>query len=57
MKELLTPEQVAKKLGVSIFTIYRYIKAGKLKTIKYTARNFRISEKDFKEFLEKHKTK
>ena len=55
--KLLTPEQVAKKLGISIFTVYRYIKAGKLKAIKYTAHNFRISEKDLNQFLKKHKTK
>ena len=57
MNKLLTCEQVAKKLGVSIFTVYRYIKAGKLKAIKYTERNFRIDEKDLNQFLKKHKTK
>lgn len=57
MNKLLTPKQVAKKLGVSEFTIWRYIKAGKLKAIKYTARNFRIAEKDLNQFLKKHKTK
>ena len=57
MNKLLTCEQVAKKLGVSIFTVYRYIKAGKLKAVKYTERNFRIVEKDLNQFLKKHKTK
>ena len=56
MNKLLTCEQVAKKLGVSIFTVYRYIKAGKLKAIKYTERNFRIDEKDLNQFLKRHKT-
>jgi len=55
--KLLTPKQVAKMLGVSEYTIYRYIKAGKLKAIKLTAFNFRIDEKDLNEFIKKHKTK
>ncbi len=57
MDKLLTCEQVAEKLKVSIFSVYRYVKAGKLKAIKYTARNFRIEEKDLKQFIKKHKTK
>jgi excisionase family DNA binding protein len=57
MNKLLTCEQVAGKLGVSVFTVYRYVKAKKLKAIKYTERNFRIAEKDLNQFLKKHKTK
>lgn len=57
MDKLFTPKQVANKLGVSEFTIWRYIKAGKLKAIKLTKRNFRIEEKDLIQFLKKHKTK
>lgn len=57
MNKLLTPKQVANKLGVSEFTIWRYIKDGKLKAIKLTKRNFRIEEKDLIQFLKKHKTK
>jgi len=57
MNKLLTPKQVANKLGVSEYTIWRYIKVGKLKAIKLTKRNFRIEEKDLIQFLKKHKTK
>jgi len=57
MNKLLTSKQVANKLGVSEYTIWRYIKAGKLKAIKLTKRNFRIDEKDLIQFLKKHKTK
>ena len=57
MDKLLTPKQVANKLGVSEYTIWRYIKAGKLKSIKLTKRNFRIEEKDLIQFIKKHKTK
>ena len=57
MNKLLTPKQVAKKLGGSEYTIWRYIKAKKLKVIKLTKRNFRIEERDLIQFLKKHKTK
>ena len=57
MNKLLTSKQVANKLGVSEYTIWRYIKTGKLKAIKLTKRNFRIEEKDLIQFLKKYKTK
>ena len=57
MNKLLTSKQVANKLGLSEYTIWRYVKAGKLKAIKLTKRNFRIEEKDLNQFLKKHKTK
>ena len=55
--KLLTIKQVAERLGVCRASVWRYIRKGKLKAIKYTARNFRISEKDLNQFLKKHKTK
>jgi excisionase family DNA binding protein len=57
MDKLLTVLQIAKRLSVCEHTIYRYIKAGKLKIIKLTPRNFRIAEKDLNQFLKKHKSK
>lgn len=57
INDLLTPEQVSKKFSVSIFTVYRWIKAGKLKAIKITPRVFRIEEKELSQFIKKHKTK
>jgi excisionase family DNA binding protein len=57
LNNLLTPEQISKKLKVSIFTVYRWIKSGKLKAIKLTPRVFRIEEKELKTFLNKRKTK
>jgi len=57
MDKLLTSEQVAKQLGVCKESVWRYIRKGKLKAIKFTARNFRISEKDLNQFIKKHKTK
>ena len=55
LTHLWTPKMIAKKMNVSIFTVYRWIKAKKLRVIKLTARNFRIEEKDLKDFIKKHK--
>jgi len=55
--KLLTPKQAAERLGVCRASVWRYIRKGKLKAIKYTARNFRITEKDLNQFLKKRKTK
>ena len=57
LDNLLTPEQVSKKLKVSVFTVYRWIKAGKLKAIKLTPRVFRIEDKELNAFLNKRKAK
>ena len=57
LSKLLTPEQVSKKLRISVFTVYRWVKSGKLRAIKFTPRLFRIDEKDLSRFLKKHKTK
>lgn len=51
-----TAEELAKELRVNIMTIYRYIKAGKLKAYKI-GKEFRIDEKEFNNFLDKAKTK
>jgi len=55
LDNLLTPDQISKKLKVSVFTVYRWIKSGKLNAIKITPRVFRIEEKDLKAFISKHK--
>jgi excisionase family DNA binding protein len=49
-------EDLAKKLDVNIMTIYRYIKADKIKAYKI-GKEFRITEKEFNIFLDKVKTK
>lgn len=56
MNELLTVVQVAKLMKVSNMTVYRYIKAGKLKAIK-AGRDFRIKQNEFNNFLEKYRHK
>ena len=49
-------EELAKRLRVSNMTIYRYIQAGKLKAHKI-GKEFRITEQEFNNFLDKTKTK
>lgn len=48
--EFLTVKQMANILTVTSTTIYRYLKAGKLTFYKF-GKEYRVYEKDFKEFL------
>ncbi|MCX6724308.1 MAG: helix-turn-helix domain-containing protein [Candidatus Staskawiczbacteria bacterium] len=50
-----TAEELAKELRVNIMTIYRYIKAGKVKAYKI-GKEFRIDKSEFCGFLDKVKT-
>lgn len=49
-KDFYLAEELAEKLRVNIMTIYRYIKAGKLKAYKF-GKEFRIDKKEFARFL------
>lgn len=55
-KEFYLVEELAKKLRLSNMTIYRYIKAKKLKAYKL-GKAFRIDKEEFNNFLDKVKTK
>jgi excisionase family DNA binding protein len=55
-EEFYTAKELAEKLRVNIMTIYRYIKAGKLKAYKI-GKDFRIDKEEFNKFLNKAKTK
>ena len=55
-KEFYTAEELAGKLRVNIMTIYRYIKAGKLKAYKL-GKEFRIDKEEFNKFLDRAKTR
>ncbi len=46
----LSVQEVADRLGVSVFTIRRYIRAGKLRAIKLEG-VYRLSREDLSEFL------
>jgi len=47
-----TAKELAKELRVNIMTIYRYIKAKKLKAYKI-GKEFRIDKEEFGKFLKK----
>lgn len=49
-----TAEQLAEALQLNIMTIYRYIKAGKLKAYKF-GKEFRIDKAEFEKFIKKSK--
>jgi len=49
-KEFYTAQELAETLQVNIMTIYRYIKAGKLKAYKI-GKEFRIDQVEFERFL------
>jgi putative molybdopterin biosynthesis protein len=55
-KEFYLVEELAAVLRVSHMTIYRYIKAGKIKAYKI-GKEFRIGKNEFQIFLHKVKTK
>ena len=55
-KEFYKAEDLAEKLDVNIMTIYRYIKAGRLKAYKL-GREFRIDKVEFEKFLNRVSTK
>lgn len=54
-KEFYTAQALADKLGVNIMTIYRYIKAKKLKAYKL-GKEFRIDRAEFERFMNKART-
>jgi len=55
-KEFYRAEDLAKKLDVNIMTIYRYLKAGKLRAHKI-GKEFRIGKVEFDRFLKATSTK
>ena len=55
-KEFYKAEDLAQKLDVNIMTIYRYIKAGRLKAYKI-GKEFRIAKDEFERFLKNTSTK
>ncbi len=48
--EFLTVEEVANILKVTKMTIYRYVKAGKIRAYK-VGKDFRINKEEFDKFL------
>lgn len=55
-KAFYKAEELAEVLEVNIMTVYRYIKAGRLKAYKI-GREFRIDKNEFTNFLKTASTK
>jgi excisionase family DNA binding protein len=55
-KDFYLVEELAKKLRISTMTIYRYIKAKKIKAYKI-GKEFRIEKGKFNDFLKKCQNK
>ena len=55
-KDFYTTQELADKLQVNIMTIYRYIKAKRLKAYKI-GKEFRIDRAEFEAFLKRVSTK
>lgn len=55
-KEFYTAQDLSDVLQVNIMTIYRYLKAGKLKAYKI-GKEYRIDHAEFRRFLDAVKTK
>ncbi len=55
-KDFYKAEDLAELLEVNIMTIYRYIKAGKLKAYKI-GKAYRVDKVEFQRFLQQVKTK
>lgn len=54
LEKFYTAEELAEALQLNIMTIYRYIKAGKLKAYKF-GKEFRVDKKEFEKFIKKSK--
>lgn len=54
--DFYTAQDLADKLRVNVMTIYRYIRAGRLKAYKI-GKEYRINEAEFSAFLEAVSTK
>lgn len=52
-EQFYTPEELAEKLKLNIITIYRYIRAKKIKAYKFGS-IYRIDEKSFNNFINKN---
>ena len=55
LEKMYSPEEISSLLNISVATIYRWIKAGRLNAVKISNKVYRISEKSVKEFLENNK--
>jgi acetyl-CoA synthetase len=55
-EQLYTPQEVADYLKVDVRTVYRWLRDGELHALRFR-REYRISETDLRDFLERHRTR
>ncbi len=55
--EMLTADEVAKIMKVSIKTVRKWVHSGELATIPIGTREYRISRRDLNAFIEEQKKK
>ena len=54
LDEILTIEEVAKRLKVSNRTVYRWVDSGELKVARIGRKTYRVFYSDLKRFVRKH---
>jgi excisionase family DNA binding protein len=52
VEKLYTVKEIAQVTGLNINTVWNYVKAGKIKSLKVGDRRIRVWESDFKEWLD-----
>ena len=55
-EQLYTLQEVADYLKVDVRTVYRWLREGELNALRFR-REYRISESDLRDFLERHRTR
>lgn len=56
LDKLLTPEEVANTLNMSVLTVKKWLRAGKLKGVKIGTRgDWRVKETDLEKYIESQK--
>jgi excisionase family DNA binding protein len=55
-EQIYTPQEVADYLKVDVRTVYRWLRDGELSAIRFQ-REYRITERDLKDFLERRRTR
>jgi len=56
LQNVLTVQEVAEFLKLSVLTIYKYIKEGQIEAIDFGG-HYRIEESSLKRFIQNHKVK
>ena len=50
MEKMLTPQEVAERYNVSVESVWRWIRVGRLPAMRLTKRNYRIRSADLEAF-------